>query len=178
MIMLTFHSRDPRDPAVLPQPPEPGTEYLRFQRDLAATEQIRTLAHLLANVHWLYEGWFKFNDPLQGELARIYTQAACLAVRECSEPERNVADDRAEMYGLQAFPELERQLASCDTTPEIRRGLIYTFVRQCLSVRRFALMHGTAVRSDLEQGEIQRSLDEEPSEQQLTLYQRSQSTGE
>lgn len=128
--------------SLVPRPADPG-HYLQFQRELAASEQIvTTLAPRLAETHFLFEGWGRVSLPLVGELRRLYVQAACYAVRWCSDVQRRGATSRAENYALNAHPALLTVLRSCDTTPEAGEQAIRAFVRDCLDVQRAALMHG------------------------------------
>lgn len=133
----------------MPSPPQPGTFYLQFQRQLAASEQIVYLAQVLAHAHWLYEGWGDVAVPLNGELKRIYERAACGMVRACSEVERKVATSRAERWGLNAFDALMENVQMVDA--ERGEQLIRSFIKQCLDVQRFALMHGVGEMAPQEQ---------------------------
>jgi hypothetical protein len=138
-------------------------EFLRFQRELAATEQITGyLAPALAHVHWLFEGWGEV-PRLTGELLRIYTKAACFAVRFCSDVDRKCSVSRAENYAVEAFPALQAALKSCDNTPEDCERAIRAFVRDVIDVQRFSLMNGPAM-SALEQSQIAAALDAEDAE--------------
>lgn len=141
---------------LVPELPVPTHEdvYLSFQRELAATEQVAgALAPLLANTHFLFEGWGQVALPLAGELKRIYIKAACYAVRWCSDVQRSGATSRAENYALNAHPALLKTLASCDTTPAAGEEAIRAFVRSCLDVHRAALMNGPAL-SEREMAQI------------------------
>lgn len=133
----------------IPPPPEPGTYKHRFAAELHATEQITYLGHYLAHVHWLLEGWHGLPAKLTGQVKRLYEGAAATAVRECCEVDRIVAMHRAEQHGIDIFPELERKLASCDTTPEKRRELISQFVQRVVTVRQ-AHMRDGCVRTPAE----------------------------
>lgn len=149
---------------VIKMPDLTSAAHTKFCRDLAATAQITAyLAPALQHVHWLFEGW---NDqelvhPLGGELQRIYTKQACFAVRACSEVEQHVAVSRAERWGLSAFPALQEQLASCDTTRGDGEELVRAFVRSCLDVFRGHLMNGVSVQTPQEQVALAEMGDEE-----------------
>lgn len=130
--------------------PTPGMFFLQFQRELAASGQIAHLAETVAHVHWLYEGWTGLLTPLSGETKRLYEEFACYMVRYCSEVERRVAADRAVRWGQGAFEALTENLRSCDTTPDRADDLVASFIKQCLDVQRFALMHGSAQMSPQE----------------------------
>lgn len=90
---------DPRDPDVRPIP-EPGTFYLEYRRQLAASEQVKGIAMMLANAHYLYEGW-----PTPGHVSIRHTKEAERAIRACSEPCRSAATTAMEEY---VVTELER----------------------------------------------------------------------
>lgn len=141
----------------MPEPTAPY--YLTFQRELGASEHVRTIARMLAHTHWLYEGWRGLPLPLTGELKRIYERAAAYAVRFCSTVEQHCAVKRAERWGLHAFDALEENLRSCDTTRDDRAELIRAYVRQCLDVERHALMHGSHVLSPQEQAVVMETID-------------------
>lgn len=141
-ILQTIHDSDKAGmPPPVPDPPEPGTYHLTFQKQLAATEHVSTLAKLLAHVHWLYEGWGPVPTPLGAELTRIYTKAACLAVRYCSEPERQVAESKAERWALDNFLQLRMDLLQTQDRQETEQ-LIRAFARRILDEQRFSLMQG------------------------------------
>ena len=131
------------------------TGYREFQATLASTAQIAHVAETLAHVHWLYEGWTGLVRPLTGEIKRVYERAATYAVRFCSQDDRHVAESRAMAHGVRAFDRLERDLRSCDTTPDHRAFLIRSFVRECLDVHRAQLMNGCG-RTALELTEFER----------------------
>lgn len=122
-------------------PPIPGTFYLTFQRQLAASDDIAYLANVLAHVHWKYEGWpGEEPRPLGGDLKRIYERAACAAVRLCSEPDVKVASSRAQRWGLNAFDALMENVQTVDS--ERGEELIRSFIKQCVDVYRFSLVNG------------------------------------
>lgn len=121
MSFISVHHEAQMTERFIPPPPEPGTYYRTFQQQLEASGQIQFIAEQIAHCHWLYEGWTGLTpEPLHGEVGRLYRHAAALAVRECSEPDRIVAMHRAEQHGIDIFDRLERDLRSCDTTPERR----------------------------------------------------------
>lgn len=99
-----------------PMDPDPlFSESRRFQRELAASAQISALAHLLANTHALYEGLPR-PDPLTAEHQRVYTRAACLAVRFCADVQRTTARRLTQQLAVNTFDELKARLKSCDYT--------------------------------------------------------------
>lgn len=122
--------------------PTPGQPM--YLRQLAASAHIQSLATVLAVAHWKFEGWDALPLPLEGELKRIYEQAAEYAVRFCSEADRKVAEDRAVGYGRSLLGE---------------NPAMVTLLREVLDVYRHSLMHGTA--SPVEMVAIRESLDAE-----------------
>lgn len=145
--VLAIGTRVQRELEQLPVP-----EYLNFQRELAASADISALAGLLSTIHCKLEGWPIIALPLAGDLKRIYTKAACYAVRFCSEVERQGATSRATAHGVARFDQLERDLRKPEATEDVRTDLIVTFIRECLDVQRAALMNGQAL-GDLERAE-------------------------
>ena len=125
--------------------------YLTFQRQLRASEQITAfLAPALQHVHWLYEGW---NDdtlphPLEGELLRLYSEAACYMVRFCSTPERVCAENRSKRWAVMQLPTFLKQLTTAK--PEALEGLVTDFVSTVLDIHRGALMQGVEVMTPQE----------------------------
>lgn len=132
------------------EPPAPGTYYLTFQKQLAASEDIAYLARVLAHVHWKYEGWSRdVPSPMGGQMKQIYEKAACTAVRLCSEPEVQVATSRAERFGLHAIERLVEDVGFADS--ERGEELIRIFVKQCVDVFRFSLINGVGELAPQEQ---------------------------
>jgi hypothetical protein len=140
----------------MPDTQKPGTFFLTFQRQLAASGQIEVLAGLLAHVHFLYEGWGQVALPLDGELKRIYSKAACMAVRACSDVEQQVARGKAERWALDNYMRFRmQQLKTTDHEESLQ--LLRDFVRAILDEHRFCLMHGpevASVRDTLQMAEI------------------------
>ncbi len=139
MTILAWRSDDAREQPTLP---DPGGFYLTFQRTLAASEHIRTIASLLANTHWLYEGWGMAPLPLAGTMARLYQRAALMAVRLCSEPDASMAQSQAVVWGLAAFDGLQRELASPDAVEGVRAQAIGQFITTAITIHLHALEHG------------------------------------
>jgi hypothetical protein len=134
-------SSDPQARTSPSLPPEPGTYFLTFQRQLAASEQISALAKLLAHVHFLYEGWGQVAQPLGAELTRIYTKAACYAVRACSDVEQRVASGKAERWALDHYMDLRLAMLKSPSHEDSMK-LLRDFVRGILDEHRFCLMQG------------------------------------
>ncbi len=131
---------DPREQPVMP-PCEPHY-FIRFQRELNASEHIRTIANLLANTHFMYEGWGQVALPLNGPLLRSYGRIASTAVRMCSEPDLSMAQSQTVVWGSAAFDRLQVALASPDATESVRKQLIGRFLTTAIEVYRHALEHG------------------------------------
>ncbi len=139
MTILAWRSDDAREQPVLP---DPGDFYLTFQRQLAASEHVRTIASLIANTHWLYEGWGMAPLPLGGSMAQLYQRAALMAVRLCSEPDASMAQSHAVVWGLKAFDTLQADLHSPDLTESDRTQAIGQFITTAITIHLHALEHG------------------------------------
>ena len=114
----------------------PGTFFVKFQRMLRSSGQIKHLAGVISHAHALFEGWLE-RDCLPPTETHI--DAAELAVRYCSEPVRKTALDCSTEYAVQSFDALMGQLASCDTTPERRAYLIRKYAAEIGDVRLYHL---------------------------------------
>ena len=143
----------------IPDPPKPGTYYVQFQRELAASEHISTLANLLANIHWLFEGWILPAGPLGGDLKRVYQQAACYAVRACSDIEQKVATARAARWAQRHYLKLRLGTIQAASEEEVDR-ILADFVAAIIDEHRHHLMHGAHVISPRDRVEMA-DLDEE-----------------
>lgn len=124
----------PPQPAVCPDPDPRFSGARQMHADLMASAQIPAIAHLIANAHALYEGQ-PMPDPLTPEHRRVYSRAACLALRFVTEWARDGAMKRTQQLAVNTFDELKARLKSCDYTPEDvdeaislwARGLVETF---------------------------------------------------
>ncbi len=136
---MVARRNDPREQNVAP---EPGTFFLQFQKELRGSEHARMLANMLANVHFLYEGWGMAPLPLNPTLLEIYSKPALIAARFCSEPDRSMAQSQAIVWGREAFDGLQRELASPDATESVRAQAIGRFITTALDIYTHALEHG------------------------------------
>jgi hypothetical protein len=85
---------------------------LRFRKRLKASEQVKTLAVILANAHYLYEGW----QTPPSHVSLRHTTEAERAIRACSEPCRSAATTAMEHYVVTEMERLTEniQRKACD----------------------------------------------------------------
>jgi hypothetical protein len=130
---------------------------LRFRKRLKASEQVKTLAVILANAHYLYEGW----QTPPSHVSLRHTTEAERAIRACSEPCRSAATTAMEHYTITEHARLAERIArkGCDwTQADIEREWA-RIARMGREVFDWHLLHEIG-RSDAEM----RQLDETPLE--------------
>jgi hypothetical protein len=130
---------------------------LRFRKRLRASEQVKTLAMILANAHYLYEGW----QTPPSHVSLRHTTEAERAIRACSEPCRSAATTAMEHYTITEHARLAERIArkGCDwTQADIEREWA-RIARMGREVFDWHLLHEIG-RSDAEM----RQLDETPLE--------------
>jgi hypothetical protein len=130
---------------------------LRFRKRLRASEQVKTLAMILANAHYLYEGW---RTPPEYVSIRHTTEAE-RAIRACSEPCRSAATTALENYVVTEMERLQEQIArkACDWPQERIEAEWKRIARQGRETFDWHLLHEVGRSED----EL-RQLDETPLE--------------
>ncbi len=149
---------DPREQQVdTPRTADIFDATLRFRTRLRASEQVKTLAMILANAHFLYEGW----QTPPSHVSIRHTTEAERAIRACSEPCRSAATTALEDYVVTEMARLQDKIArkDCDWPQERIEAEWKRIARQGRETFDFHLLHETGRSED----EL-RQLDETPLE--------------
>lgn len=158
--MLDHQQAQVLDARITNEAPTPADIFpatLRFRRELRASEQVSTLSHILANAHYLYEGW-QTPPPY---ISLRHKQEAERAIRACSEPCRSAATTAMENYVVTELERLSEQSRSCDVTRQDLERAWKRIARMGREVYDWHLLHETG-RSAAEM----QQLDETPLEEE------------